>query len=168
MYSLKCWKIFVAISVLTMIFTVESRTRIANAETQSIEDSNLLNQNRPYGDDKRKSSVLYDAQDRREPFLPLVLTETKAQTADFPHVLSPIQEPRLKILGIMSGGQGYHAVIQGFEGKRYFVETGSVLPSEGLKVKMITDTQIVLERSGDPREQKESRLPQELVLSFRD
>ena len=168
MYSLQWLKIFVAISVLTMIFTVEGRTRIANAETPKIEDSNLLNQSRAYVDENSKSSVLYDAQDRREPFLPVIDTEMKVQTADFPHVLSPTQEPRLKILGIMSGRQGYHAIIQSFDGIRYFVETGSVLPSEGLKVKVITDTQLVLEHSGGEGVQKERWVPQELVLSFRD
>ena len=168
MYSLRCWKIVLAVSVLTVIFTVEGRTQIAIAEMQGIKDSNLLKQGRANGDDKRTPSILYDAQGRREPFLPLVPTETNAQTAEFPQVLSPIQQPQLQIRGIMSGGQGYHAIIQGSKGERYFVETGSILPSEGLKVKVITDTQLVLERFGVDGEQKEHRFPQELVLSFRD
>ena len=168
MYSLKCCQIILAISFLTMIFTVEGRTRIANAETQRIEDSNSRNLRPGYGDDQNNSRVLYDAQDRREPFLPLAHAETNAQTTDFPRVLSSTQEPRLKVLGIMSGRQGYHAIIQDFEGKRYFVKTGSLLPSEGFKVKVITDTQLVLEHSGGDGKQKESRFPQEMVLSFRD
>ena len=159
MYSLKCWKNFLAISLLSVIVTGEGKTQVANAETKGVEDSNMLKRNGADGVDLRTLSFPYDAQDRRDPFLPLVPRERKAQPAEFLDLLSLSQHQRLQIRGIVSGGQGYHAIIQNSEGKRYFVETGSILPTEGLKVKVITDTQLVLERFGGDGEQKDPRLP---------
>ena len=168
MYRLKCWKIILAISVLSVIVTSEDKTQIANAETRRVEGSNMLKRNGAEGEGQRTPGLQYDAQGRRDPFLPLVPTERKANPNKFPDPLSLSQQQRFQVRGIVSGGEGYHAIIQGSDGKRYFVETGSILPTEGLKVKVITDTQLVLERFGGNGEQHDPRVSEEWVLSFRD
>ena len=168
LYSHKGWRLFVAISILPMIIIVEGGTWIVDDEMQRIEASNSRTFSQAYGDDRNKSRVQYDAQGRREPFVPLIQAETNGQAADSSHALSPTQEVKLKVLGIMSGKQGFHAIIQGLEDNRYFVEQGSVLRSEGLQVKLITETHLVLVRSRVDGKLRRSRIPQELVLSFRD
>ena len=167
MYSLECWKVVLAISLLAVLDTGERMRQIAHAEMKGIEDSIMLKQDRAHRDDKGTPSVRYDAQGRRDPFVPLGPTDRKAQSAEIPRVLSE-QPPRLHIRGIVSGEEGYHAIIQGSEGKGYFVETGSILPTEGVKVKVITDNQLVLEPFGGNLEKKDPRQPEEWVLSFRD
>lgn len=85
--------------------------------------------------------IHYESQNRREPFLPLVLPpygERRSSSIEE----SRVPKPSWKLLGILSGSQGSFASIQNSEGKRFIVTQGSVIPSEGLVVKRIGKTEL--------------------------
>lgn len=118
--------------------------------------------------DFKDTALIYEAQDRRDPFQPLVQFGNKAGKPDSAVLKLTNQHRPLKLLGIMSGPQGYHAMIQNSEGTRYIVNPGKVLLSEGVMIKQITDTQLVLEylESGEGTHQE--GLAHGMVLSFHE
>ncbi len=107
----------------------------------------------------------YEPQNRRDPFLPLVLPSYGEPRS------SSIEESRAqkltwKLLGILSGVQGSFASIQNSEGKRFLVTQGSVISSEGLVVTRISQTELefhYLTEGKGTRNQERSR---RLIVSF--
>ena len=88
---------------------------------------------------------------RRDPFTPIIIKEEKKAMigAKTPLERFPISE--VKLTGIVWGGLGYHAMLEGPDGKGYFVRKGMVLgPNRGV-IKKITDrAMIVVETYKDP------------------
>lgn len=84
---------------------------------------------------------------RRDPFTPIVIKEEKKGLigAKTPLERFPINE--FKLAGIVWGGLGYHAMLEGPDGKGYFVRQGMVIgPNRGI-IRKITDKTMVVEES---------------------
>ncbi|UCE63083.1 MAG: hypothetical protein JSU59_09435, partial [Nitrospirota bacterium] len=107
----------------------------------------------------------YEPQNRREPFLPLVIPpygERRSSSIEE----SRAQKSTWKLLGILSGMQGYFASIQNSEGKRFIVTPGSVIPSEGLVVKQISKTELEFHYLNEGNGTTNQERSQRLIVSF--
>ncbi len=87
----------------------------------------------------------YNPKGRRDPFMSLVVREEKkAQKADRP----PLERYNLaefKLTGIVWGGFGYNAMLEGPDGKGYFVRAGTIIGQNRGVIKKITKDLIVIE-----------------------
>lgn len=108
----------------------------------------------------------YEPHSRREPFLPLVIPKYREPSSTSPIEQSRTQKPTWKLMGIISGRQGYFASIQNSEGKRYIVTPGSVIPSEGLKVKRISKTELEFDYLDEAKVTTNLERSQKLIVSF--
>ena len=87
----------------------------------------------------------YEAGARRDPFVPLNRGRMKrAAHVDRPNGLEKGSDVP-KVLGIVSGQKGYRAILQGVNGQRILVGTGSVLEHERARVIHISDNTVSLE-----------------------
>lgn len=85
----------------------------------------------------------YDPKSRRDPFQALTKAIKRERLLDVP----PLQRYQLsdvKILGIVWGGYGYHALIQTPDGKGYTVKEGMLMGTNSGVIKAITDKAIVV------------------------
>jgi len=87
----------------------------------------------------------YNPQGRRDPFAPIIVqAEPKARGAN----LSPLERydlSQFKMTGVVWGGYGYNAMIEGPDGKGYFIKVGTIIgPNRGV-VKKITQQKMVVE-----------------------
>jgi len=87
----------------------------------------------------------YEPQGRRDPFAPIIVqAEQKGRGAN----LSPLERydlSQFKMTGVVWGGYGYNAMIEGPDGKGYFIKVGTILgPNKGV-VKKITQQSMVVE-----------------------
>lgn len=85
----------------------------------------------------------YDPKSRRDPFQALTKAIKRERQLDVP----PLQRYQLsdvKILGIVWGGYGYHALIQTPDGKGYSVKEGMLMGTNNGVIKTITDKAIVV------------------------
>ncbi|HSQ78633.1 MAG TPA: pilus assembly protein PilP [Nitrospirota bacterium] len=87
----------------------------------------------------------YRPSGRRDPFAPIVTKqEKKSRISDLPP-LERYNISEFKLSGIVWGGFGYNAVLEGPDGKGYFIRVGTILgPNRGV-VKKITQNMIVIE-----------------------
>lgn len=96
-------------------------------------------------EEKSAPVFTYNPAGRRDPFAPIVIKEEKkAKTGELP----PLERYNLsefRMTGIIWGGFGYNAMLEGPDGKGYLVRVGTVLgPNKGM-VKKITQSTIVVE-----------------------
>lgn len=94
----------------------------------------------------------YNPAGRRDPFTPIIIKEEKKALAGTRAPLEryPIQE--FKLAGIIWGGLGYHAMLEGPDGKGYFVRPGTKIgPNQGVVKKITQTTMIVEEKFKDPQ-----------------
>lgn len=87
----------------------------------------------------------YNPQGRRDPFAPIIVrAEQRARGGN----LSPLERYDLnqfKVTGVVWGGFGYNAMVEGPDGKGYFIRVGTIIgPNKGV-VKKITQQTIVVE-----------------------
>jgi len=87
----------------------------------------------------------YNPQGRRDPFAPIITpAEQKARGAN----LSPLERydlSQFKMTAIVWGGFGYNAMVEGPDGKGYFIKVGAIIgPNKGI-VKKITHESMVVE-----------------------
>ncbi len=86
----------------------------------------------------------YNPAGRRDPFAPIIVKESKKGKEDRP----PLERYNLsefKLTGIIWGGFGYNAMLEGPDGKGYFVRVGTIVgPNRGV-VKKITQNTMVIE-----------------------
>ena len=82
---------------------------------------------------------------KRDPFAPIVMKqEKKASMGDRPP-LERYNINEFKLSGIIWGGFGYNAMLEGPDGKGYFIRVGTILgPNRGV-VRKITQNTIVIE-----------------------
>jgi len=87
----------------------------------------------------------YDPAGRRDPFAPIVSRESKqlSQSNLPPLERYPISEFRMT--GILWGGFGYNAMLEGPDGKGYFVHVGTRIGPNRAVVKKINQDSLVLE-----------------------
>jgi len=113
----------------------------------------------------------YNAIGRRDPFAPIIMPEAKKGAAMDRPPLERYNITEFKLSGIVWGGFGYNAILEGPDGKGYFVHAGTVVgPNRGV-VKKITPTTLVIEEkyktyTGDTERREtvvELRKPQEAM-----
>ena len=86
----------------------------------------------------------YRPNSRRDPFAPIVTRQEKKSLSDRPP-LERYNISEFKLSGIVWGGFGYNAMLEGPDGKGYFIRVGTILgPNRGV-VKKITQNTIVIE-----------------------
>jgi type IV pilus assembly protein PilP len=88
----------------------------------------------------------YDPADRRDPFAPIVNRESK-QFGPM-STLPPLERytiSEFKMTGILWGGFGYNAMLEGPDGKGYFVHVGSRIGPNRAVVKKINQDSLILE-----------------------
>ncbi len=93
-----------------------------------------------------EAEYAYDPADRRDPFAPIVTRESKQ--SGLSASLPPLERyaiSEFKMSGILWGGFGYKAMLEGPDGKGYFVHVGSVIGLNRAVVKKITQDSLVLE-----------------------
>ena len=94
---------------------------------------------------KPQAVYSYKPAGKRDPFSPLIVKEDrKALTGERP----PLERYSLhefKLSGIVWGGFGYNAMLEGPDGKGYFVHVGTILGQNKGIVKKITQHTMVIE-----------------------
>jgi len=99
----------------------------------------------PTVEEKPASVYSYNPGGRRDPFAPIIVKETKKAKAGDRPPLERYNLTEYKLSGIVWGGFGYNAILEGPDGKGYFVRTGTILgPNRGV-VKKITQNTLVVE-----------------------
>ncbi len=91
------------------------------------------------------AEYVYDPAGRRDPFAPIVSRESKQLSTSSLPPLERYAVSEFKMSGILWGGFGYKAMLEGPDGKGYFVHVGSVIGLNRAVVKKITQDSLVLE-----------------------
>ena len=87
----------------------------------------------------------YNPAGRRDPFAPIIEKESKKAKAGDRPPLERYNIGEFKLTGILWGGFGYNAMLEGPDGKGYFIRVGTILgPNRGV-VKKITQSTLVVE-----------------------
>lgn len=87
----------------------------------------------------------YNPSGRRDPFTPIIIKEEKKALAGAKAPLERYPINEFKLAGVIWGGLGYHAMLEGPDGKGYFVRVGTKIgPNQGV-VKKITQTSMIIE-----------------------
>lgn len=96
-------------------------------------------------EEQKEPVYTYNPAGRRDPFMPLIVKEEKkARTAELPP-LERYNISEFKLTGIVWGGFGFNAILEGPDGKGYFLRVGTVIgPNRGV-VKRITQNSVVIE-----------------------
>jgi type IV pilus assembly protein PilP len=95
-------------------------------------------------EEKPLQAYAYNPVGRRDPFAPIIVRESKRAKENRPP-LERYNISEFKLTGIVWGGFGYNAMLEGPDGKGYFVRVGSIVgPNRGV-VKKITQNTMVIE-----------------------
>ncbi len=96
---------------------------------------------------KPQAVYAYNPAGKHDPFTPIIVKdERKAPSADRPP-LERFNISEFKLTGIVWGGFGYSAMLEGPEGKGYFVHVGTLIgQNKGVVKKITKDTMIVEEK----------------------
>lgn len=87
----------------------------------------------------------YNPSGRRDPFTPIIIKEEKKALAGAKAPLERYPINEFKLAGVVWGGLGYRAMLEGPDGKGYFVRVGTKIgPNQGV-VKKITQTSMIIE-----------------------
>jgi type IV pilus assembly protein PilP len=96
-------------------------------------------------EEKSQTVYSYNPVGKRDPFSPLIVKEDhKALTGERP----PLERYNIyefKLSGIVWGGFGYSAMLEGPDGKGYFVHVGTIIGQNKGIVKKITQYTMVIE-----------------------
>lgn len=107
----------------------------------------------------------YNPAGRRDPFTPIIIKEEKKALGGTKTPLERYPINEFKLAGIVWGGLGYHAMLEGPDGKGYFVKVGTVIgPNRGVIRKITQNTMIIEEKFKDPTGQVDKR---EVVIELR-
>lgn len=107
----------------------------------------------------------YNPMGRRDPFTPLIIREEKKALVGAKTPLERYAIYEFKLTGIVWGGLGYHAMLEGPDGKGYFVKTGAVIGSnQGVVKKINPNAMIVEERYRDPSGELQKK---EIIIELR-
>ena len=107
----------------------------------------------------------YNPQGRRDPFTPLIIREEKKALVGARTPLERYAIHEFKLAGIVWGGLGYHAMLEGPDGKGYFVKTGTIMgPNRGVVKKITQNAMHVEEQYRDPSGQMKKK---EIVIELR-
>lgn len=94
---------------------------------------------------------VYSPAGRRDPFMPIIIKEEKKGLAGAKTPLERFPVNEFKLAGIVWGGLGYHAMLEGPDGKGYFIRVGTKIgPNQGIVKKITQTTMIIEEKYKDP------------------
>jgi type IV pilus assembly protein PilP len=102
---------------------------------------------------EEKSAVIYayNPAGRRDPFTPIIIKEEKKAQAGTRPPLERYPINEFKLAGIVWGGLGYHAMLEGPDGKGYFIRVGTKIgPNQGVVKKITQNSMIIEEKYKDP------------------
>lgn len=102
---------------------------------------------------------------RRDPFSPIMERETKKAKSGQRPPLEKYNIGEFKLSGIVWGGFGYSAMLEGPDGKGYFVRAGSIMGPNGGVVKKITQNTMIIEEKYKTYSGETER--KEIILEFR-
>ena len=89
----------------------------------------------------------YNPAGRRDPFAPIIIKESKKGKGGDRPPLERYNINEFKLTGIMWGGFGFNAMLEGPDGKGYFVRVGTILgPNRGVVKKITQNTMVVEEK----------------------
>jgi len=115
---------------------------------------------------KPQAVFSYNPEGRPDPFSPIIIKEDrKAQTGERP----PLERygiTEFKLAGIVWGGFGYSAMLEGPDGKGYFVHVGTAIGQNKGIVKKITQHTMVIEEKFKTISGETDR--KEIVLELRN
>lgn len=112
-----------------------------------------------------RDSYEYNPSGRRDPFAPIMEREGKKTKSGDRPPLERFNISEFKLSGIVWGGFGYSAMLEGPDGKGYFVRTGTILgPNRGV-VKKITQNMMFIEEKYKTYTGETER--KEIILEFR-
>ena len=95
--------------------------------------------------EKAPAAYSYNPQGRRDPFASIVVKEEKqAKMGDHPP-LERFNISEFKLTGVVWGGLGYNAMVEGPDGKGYFIRVGTVMGLNKGVVKKIMQNNMVIE-----------------------
>jgi type IV pilus assembly protein PilP len=96
-------------------------------------------------EEKPAEEYAYRTAGRRDPFAPIISKQEKKQGLSERPPLERYNISEFKLGGIVWGGFGYNAILEGPDQKGYFVRVGSIVgPNRGI-IKKITQNTIVIE-----------------------
>ena len=94
---------------------------------------------------KATAEFSYNPAGRRDPFSPLITKEENRARESSRPPLERYNISEFKLTGIIWGGYGYNAMVEGPDGKGYFVREGTTIgPNKGV-VKSITKDAMIIE-----------------------
>jgi len=98
-------------------------------------------------EERPERAYTYNPTGRSDPFAPIIVKEgSKGKGGDRP----PLERYNLsefKLTGIVWGGFGYNAMLEGPDGKGYFVRVGTIVgPNRGVVKKITQNTMVVEEK----------------------
>jgi type IV pilus assembly protein PilP len=95
--------------------------------------------------EKAPAAYSYNPQGRRDPFASIIVKEEKqAKMGDRPP-LERFNISEFKLTGVVWGGLGYNAMVEGPDGKGYFIHVGTVIGMNKGVVKKIMQNRMVIE-----------------------
>ena len=93
----------------------------------------------------------YNPAGRRDPFTSIVIREEKKSLAGSKAPLERYPINEFKLVGVVWGGLGYHAMLEGPDGKGYLIRQGTKIgPNQGVVKKITQTTMIIEEKYKDP------------------
>jgi len=96
-------------------------------------------------EEKTRAVFSYNPIGKRDPFTPIIVREDlKARAGERPP-LERYNIQEFKLAGVVWGGYGYTAMLEGPDGKGYFVRVGALLGQNKGVVKKITQNAMVIE-----------------------
>jgi len=105
----------------------------------------------PVTEEQMAPLYAYRPAGRRDPFTPIVIKEEKKALSGAKAPLERYLLTEFKLAGIVWGGLGYHAMLEGPDGKGYFVKVGSVVgPNHGVIKKITSNSMTIEEKFKDP------------------
>ncbi len=94
---------------------------------------------------KPQAAYSYRSAGKRDPFSPLIVKEDRKALMGERPPLERYNISDFKLSGIVWGGFGYNAMLEGPDGKGYFVHVGTILGQNKGIVKKITQHTMVIE-----------------------
>ena len=93
----------------------------------------------------------YSPAGRRDPFTSIIIKEEKKSAAGSKAPLERYPINEFKLVGVVWGGLGYHAMLEGPDGKDYLIRQGTKIgPNQGTVKKITQTTMIIEEKYKDP------------------
>jgi type IV pilus assembly protein PilP len=115
---------------------------------------------------KPQTEYTYHAAGRPDPFTPIIVKEDRKALVGERPPLERYSISEFKLAGIVWGGFGYSAMLEGPDGKGYFVHVGTIIGQNRGKVKTITQHTMVIEEKFKTISGETDR--KEIVLELRN